>query len=480
LASLLEVEGKINLLLSPAHLSEESIASIWSPSQSGLKWRTRGGFTEIISDRVFIQEEAVETICRNNPGANRLFSYLANEMATSDRSIPYSFVTAVDAYKGQALEEDDIILPDYSAARLQAKVNDRIRLTYYYTTDNLKTLYTDTLWGRVAAIVPLTDLVADSTLSAEFPGLSDVERCTDWDSDLPLDMSLITQEDENYWAKYRTTPKAILSYAAIQKRWSNAYGSVTAIRTPVTPDMKGLEAGMFGLQLIYPREAALKAARSGVDFASLFLSLGFFIILSALLLLLVPLSEMMFRRRNELTLLKALGYPDKQIIRLLWSESVPIVLAASFIGVMAGILYTWLTLLLLGTLWQGATHTGGFILFPGLLTISIGWIAGTAITLLAIPIGIRRALRTPTFTLKVAKGSQKRLWVGMAAILTLGILVANGMWLHSTALFVVVGVMLIVTAALWGNYWMRSRGAASSSPFNEDRLVVAGLLANKR
>ncbi|KAA6305993.1 hypothetical protein EZS27_042352, partial [termite gut metagenome] len=42
LASLLEVEGKINLLLSPAHLSEESIASIWSPSQSGLKWRTRG------------------------------------------------------------------------------------------------------------------------------------------------------------------------------------------------------------------------------------------------------------------------------------------------------------------------------------------------------------------------------------------------------------------------------------------------------
>jgi putative ABC transport system permease protein len=484
LADLLGVEGKVNILLSPAQISEDDIAEVWTPARSGIEIWERDSFNEIISDRVFIQEEAVETICRNNPEANRLFSYLVNEMETSGGSIPYSFVTAMDSYNGVALKEQDIILPDYSANRLHAQLNDRIRLTYYYTTDNLKTLYTDTLWGRVAAIVPLTDLAADSTLSAEFPGLSDVERCTDWDSDLPLDMSLITQEDEDYWTKYRTTPKAILSYAAIQKRWSNAYGSATAIRISATPDMKGLDAGMFGLQLIYPRKTALDAARGGVDFASLFLSLGFFIILSAILLLLVPLSEMLFRRRNELTLLKAFGYPDKRIIRLLWSESAPIILAASFIGVIAGVLYTWLTLLLLGTLWQGATHTSGFILFPSFLTIGTGWIIGTAISLIAIPLGIRRTLKP-----KVSNQTCRDMGVGsfpsrmgaiLLLILTLGVMAMGGLWIHSTVLFVLAGVLLIVAAALWGNYWMKSRGAASLSPFNEGRLIGAGLLANKR
>ena len=40
--------------------------------------------------------------------------------------------------------------------------------------------------------------------------------------------------------------------------------------------------------------------------------------------------------------------------------------------------------------------------------------------------------------------------------------------------------MLIAAASLWGNYWMRSRGTMSSSPFNEGRLIGAGLLANKK
>ncbi|MDR1886853.1 MAG: ABC transporter permease [Prevotellaceae bacterium] len=501
LASILDVEGKANLLLSAEPFSAAELDSVWSPAFAGMRVHVQDDFTEIISDRIFIQQEAVQTLCRNNPDANRLFSYLANSIRTDTGSIPYSFVTAMDAYRGKTLEEDEIILSDYSAKRLNAKPNDDICLTYYYTTDNLKTLYVDTLRGRVAAIVPIAELIADAGLSADFPGLSDVERCTDWDSDLPVDMSLITQEDEDYWSLYRTTPKAILPYKAVRHRWSNAYGSATAVRFHSPPDMDGLGAAMFGLQLIYPREAGLEAARGGVDFASLFLSLGFFVILSALLLLLVPLSEMIYRRRDEITLLVSLGYTRKSIIRIFRREAVPATLAASLAGILAGILYTRLILLLLGSLWKGATHTDGFILFPDPTTIVAGWFAGTVVSLSAVSLGIRRILtgfagkqrKTKVHSLSTNHCSLSTnhcsLFTNHCSLSTIHcsliiaglalLVLAAGIHVRSTAFFMAAGMMLTVTAAFAIDYLMLSRGAPAAT-FGESKWIWGGLLAGRR
>ena len=58
------------------------------------------GFTEITSGRVFLQEKVVETICQDNLASDRLFSYLANSIEREGNSIPYSFITAMDRYKG--------------------------------------------------------------------------------------------------------------------------------------------------------------------------------------------------------------------------------------------------------------------------------------------------------------------------------------------------------------------------------------------
>ena len=79
-----------------------------------------------------------------------------------------------------------------------------------------------------------------------------MERCTDWDSDLPIQMDLITDEDERYWDLFRSTPKAIIAYDAVVGDWGNAYGSATAIRIPnARPDLTGLRPEMFGIQLIH-------------------------------------------------------------------------------------------------------------------------------------------------------------------------------------------------------------------------------------
>jgi putative ABC transport system permease protein len=396
LAAVLEMEGKANLLLCSGRFSMADLAEAWTPALSGLRVTRREGFDEVTSDRVFLPEDAVDNICAANPGAGRLFSYLANEITLDGRSVPYSFVTALDCYRGKTLQPDELILTDYTARRLNAGLNDPVRITFFRSED-LKTLRVDTFTGRVAAILPLEELVADPTLSADFPGLTDVERCTDWNSDLPVDMELITQEDEDYWTLYRSTPKAILPYGAVAAQWSNAYGSATGIRldTSAAVNLEGLNPSMFGLQVMYPREAGMEAARNGVDFSSLFLSLGFFIILSAVLLMLVPLSEMIYVRREEIALLSALGYPEERIVRLIRREAAPVVLFASVAGALAGLLYTRLILLLLGSLWQGATHTGGFMLFADMQTILAGTFAGFLIAWLLLRTVTGKAVKKP-------------------------------------------------------------------------------------
>ena len=396
LASLLKVEGKINLLLSDRHLSEADISAVWTPALSGLREHSTGESVEITSDRIFLQKEVVEKVRMNHPDANRIFSYLANSVKHDGKTIPYSFVTAVDRYRGQRPAADELLLSEYASARLQAHLHDTVRLTYY-TSSDLKTLREDTLYARVVGIIPLDELQADKTLSADFPGLSDVEKCTDWDSDLPIDLSLVTPEDEKYWEKYRTTPKVILSYQAVGERWSNPYGNATAVRLDEsrTPATDGLTPAMFGLQILYPREAGLKAARNGVDFSSLFLSLGIFIIISAFLLMLIPLSEMLCRRREEMTLLTALGFPRKRIVQLLWRETAPVTALAALPGMVVGTGYTRLILILLGTLWKGATHTGDFVLMLRFYGLPVGMIVSTGIALGLLRIAIGRSLNRP-------------------------------------------------------------------------------------
>jgi putative ABC transport system permease protein len=500
LAQAMQTPGRMNLILSARPLSAGELNRIWNPSISGLSVDRKDGFTEITSERIFLPEPAVETILRNNRGANRLFSYLANSIERQDSSIPYSFVTALDRYRDEPLQRDRIILSDYAAHRLQAKTGDTVRLAFF-TSHDLKTLKTDTLSLCVEAIVPLQELSADRSLSADFPGLSDVERCTDWDSDLPIDMHLITAEDEKYWQLYRTTPKAIIAYEAIAAKWSNAYGSATAIRiSGAEPDLSELRAEMFGIQLIHPGEAALYAAKNGVDFSGLFLALGFFIILSAMLLMLVPLSGMFHRRRGEIALLKALGYTRKRITRLIWKESAPVVLASSAAGVIAGLLYTALIMWLLGNVWQGATHTDGFSVYPGITTLVTGLLTGIALSLCLLRATVVKSLKKPRHNPAPAAATPggvhhkkpQPLQGKKAAALSASVLAAvtvgvNFLYFQSVPLFVTTGIILIGTAALWGDYLVCRNGMpappstpSASANFHSGKLVWSTLFAGRR
>jgi len=508
LAETLEIEGKINLILSNKEIDSEELKQVWNYSLSGLSvlpchsaldaespevsggLRVKPAMTVIRSDRVFLQDAVVETICKNNPNPNRIFSYLANSINSAKASpwgrsggaIPYSFVTAVDRYKNQTLQKEDIILSDYAARRLNVGLGDSVSISYF-VSQQFKTLKEKSVFLKVSKIVPLKDLVANKTLVADFPGLSDVERCTDWNSDLPINMNLITDEDENYWKLYRNTPKAIIAYDAVVSDWKNAYGNATAVSVDtVNPDLSELNPEKFGVQVIHPLDKSLYAAMNGVDFSGLFLALGFFIILSAILLMLIPISEMLFQRGHEIDLLKAFGFTKKRITSILWRESFPVVLLSSIAGVIAGFIYTTVIMQLLGNVWKGATHTDGFSVYPSVGTVITGFLVGIILSLSLLYWMIRQRLKDKKQRQenRTVSFKRKKALVIISIIFAVITITVNFIFLHSVVFFVINGIILIGAAAITGDYIITRNGSLFSGFFNTDKLIWSTLFTNKK
>ena len=397
LAEKMELEDKINIVLSKDIITEDQLNKCWTPELSGIHLTD----TSLTCDGIFISESIKEKVengrWKGESGKEKVdsgkdnfqlsiinsqlcqlyFSYFVNDIINGKDTIPYSFVTAVNKWHGEPLDGQDIILSDYAAKRLHVSVNDSVDMSYFIAKD-LKNLETNARRFKVKRIVPLSDFMGDSLLIANFPGLSNVVKCTDWDSDLPIKMERVHKIDEDYWYAYRQTPKAIVSYEAVQSDWSNAFGSATAIRFTSRPDID-LNPSDAGVQIYHPRAQGLKAATGGVDFAGLFLALGFFIILAAILLMKNPLVEMFTLRQSEIQLYQQLGFKNKTIIRHLYYEAFCVMLYASPLGVLAGLLYSGLTLWLLGNVWSGATHTEGFALHIQPLTLIIGWMVSLII-----------------------------------------------------------------------------------------------------
>lgn len=374
LAEVMELEGKLNLILSDDKISEAQFESIWNPELSGIHISD----STLVADRVFIPNSIVT---HANPESTYL-SYLVNDIIHGSDTIPYSFVTAIDRWKGMTLTKNDIVLSDYSAEKLHVTIGDTVRMSYF-VSEKLKNLKTNEQSFYVKAIVPLSLIESDSLFLPEFPGLSNVERCTDWDSDLPIKMDRIHKTDEDYWYKHRQTPKALVSYEAVINDWGSSYGTATALRGNFS-SCNTITLDDVGIIIRQPRADGFYAAQHGTDFSSLFLALGSFIILSAILLMQNTLLEMFIQRRGEIQLYQQLGYSAQHIRSLLFRESFMAILLASPLGVLAGLIYSGTTLWLLGNVWSGATHTEGFALHLHVSTIIIGWIVGLIICFLSL------------------------------------------------------------------------------------------------
>ena len=174
-----------------------------------------------------------------------------------------------------------------------------------------------------------------------------------------------------------------------------------------TARMKQLTPQSFGIAVVHPRIAALDAAQNGTDFGTLFLALGFFIIIAATLLMQNPLSEMYQLRRPEIQLLNALGFSKRQVFRRLFSEAVPVVLVSAPIGVLLGYAYAAVILQLLAGPWSGVVHTDGFAIHANIMTVVLSFILSVILAFVVLALTVRGGQKLKGES-KMSKGKRQK------------------------------------------------------------------------
>src|SRR6185503_2219620 len=122
-----------------------------------------------------------------------------------------------------------IVLNDWAARDLAVKVGDPLTFDYYLWEDPGR-LVTRTADFEVAAIVPIAGAAADRDFAPVYPGITEAASLGDWDPPFPIDLSRVRKVDEEYWAMYRTTPKAFVPLEVGQALWRSRYGDRTSVR----------------------------------------------------------------------------------------------------------------------------------------------------------------------------------------------------------------------------------------------------------
>lgn len=395
------VENKINI--SPNTLQNILKQSI-TPPDIGLSIRqtVKNGGVEIISERIFIDQEIIDEVTSSLPSARPVITYLANSIRKNNKATPYSFVAALPTSIYPRISTgNNIVINRWLADDLDASVNDTVSMSWYAPSTNGK-LEEKSHKFIISRIVKPDSIWADPFLMPEFPGIAGSSSCSDWDAGVPVNMKLIRKKDEAYWNNFKGTPKAFIDYEKGKELWGSNFGPATAIRFPKSLSKNDIEhslTGSFnpertGFSISDVRTEAIKAASEGVDFSTLFLSLGFFIILSCIILLALSVSVFFDSRKDQVATFFSLGFTDKWIEKLLFLETSAIALTGSIPGVFAGGVINWLIIRALNSVWSGAVQTNTlgahFAVFP----IVSGFIITIIISLVLLRIKTRYFLKS--------------------------------------------------------------------------------------
>ncbi len=417
--------------------------------------------------------------------------YLANSISDGTAAIPYSIIAALDPASLPApdgpppwsLGDDGILLADWSDSPLHARPGDAITVTFF-ESEMEGQVRERTARFTLRGFVPMRGLAADPDLAPEFPGITDKLDLKEWDPPFPYDNKRIQRRDDDFWARYRTTPKAYISLDAGRALFGSRFGQATSIRlstsdgtTPTDDLVQRFEsellarldpaAGGFVFEDVHAR--AVAASAGGQDFGLLFLGFSFFLIAAALVLIIVLVRLSVERRADEVGLLLAVGFRRRDVRRLLVGELLVVAGIGSLIGVGLAIVYAEAMVRLLAALWPDPTARS-------ILSVHVGWSSlaiGLAGTVMASWLAFRWALRTlarvsPSalvagqFTEPVelaANPSRRPMMVAGAAALGAIALVVAGRWAHGVeqraGAFFGAGALMLCALLAAGWAWLR-------------------------
>ncbi|MBI5763483.1 MAG: ABC transporter permease [Planctomycetes bacterium] len=432
------------LVTSDGDSSHLSTALKRNLSAADLDFRVRtdasGGCIVVESDRLLIEpslEQAIlDVVIDTKARQVSVLSYLINSIerirdgAATSTGVPYSTGCAMDAPTGLTLLDnspaptlgpDDVLLNEWTATDLGAKIGDRIKLTYYVSRP-MGRLETQTTDLTLRGIVRMAGLGADPGLTPTYEGITNTRRLTDWDPPFPMDMKRIRPKDEAYWDEYKATPKVFVSRETGLRLWSESnsrYGRYTSIRitppagTDIAAFAKQFEADLlkrinpeqFGMVFRPVRDEALAASKGSTDFDGLFLGFSSFLIIAAAMLVALLFRLGIERRATQIGLLLALGWNTRRVRSLLIREGLGVAVVGVLLGMGASVIYAALMINGLRTWWADAVTIPNLSLHVTPITISNGICSSLAVIVATMLISIRGLTRY----------SPRRLMSGMAA-----------------------------------------------------------------
>lgn len=410
-------------------------------------------YTHLTTDQMLLSDSVSDAVVEATQSQSpvRVMTYLANGVEVSKRlqnestqenvsiqeprkSVPYSIISATDSKilldmlnKTSGLEGDSLvesklqgndwaIINSWLANQLGAKVGDQIRVDYFLPETVEGEEVERSFEVTVAAIAPLTEPKVvrkrkiwdseptpfnDANWTPEVPGITDSQSINDWDTPFPLTRPR-EKIDDDYWDAHGLTPKLFVSYELGREKFGSRFGNVTSIRYPISDEEQTIELASkirataigelasLGWRDIPLRERQLKRSAGTTPFDALFMSLSFFLIASALLLVVLFFRLSIERRANHWGVMAAIGWQRSKVRRLLLIEGAILSAMGATVGLAGGVIYAYGMVVLLRTWWIGAITVSFLEFHVSTLSLVIGWIASTLAAMCAIYFATRR------------------------------------------------------------------------------------------
>lgn len=443
----LEQPGRVNALLSPPQPLQplqDALARRLTLDDWDLKVHvppTRQSYISVESRRLILEPATVEAARRaaeeRGLQVAPTFVYLANGITANGAEVPYSVVAGIHPATppgplnpvGVPFADDEIVLVDWPQTPLKVAPGDPVTLIYY-KPETERGLEEASHTFRLKAVVPFTGAAIDPNLVPEVPGLTDPKRVgdrlvertrmTDWDLPFEIKPGKITGRDDEFWSKYRTTPKAYVTLTAARKLWGTRFGDTTSVRLhsvygdqeAALPEyraalLRHLDPARGGFAFDPVAERLHAAGKGSTDFGMLFLAFSFFLIAAALMLVGLLFRLSLERRSREVGLLRSAGYPLRTVRRLLLLEGLIVSAVGSAVGLVAALGYAAGMLYLLAELWP-TPGVGSFLrLHVSPMSLAIGFVASVLMSELAVWWAVRGLNRIePSHLLKGVTGDE--------------------------------------------------------------------------
>ncbi|HSU53987.1 MAG TPA: FtsX-like permease family protein [Candidatus Dormibacteraeota bacterium] len=514
-----------NLLTNSLPALDDALRMTGTITNLGFTLRELPGdrWLELCDEHVFLSQAVLQALNQStNPSLSSptnhtdILTYLANLIQLGTNSTPYSMITAAGApYTPAGMGDDQIVLNRWLADDLHAQAGDEVAVSYFDPESGAK-LIERTNRFRVHSVVDMEPPWSDRTLMPDFPGIENAESTRDWDAGFPLTYQ-IRPKDEDYWKKFKGTPKAFVTLAAGQKMWGNRFGNLTAIRFPIprgqtaeqfrrTVESKlqaTLNPADLGFRFEPVREQASKAADQAQDFGQLFLGFSFFLVIAALILMALLFQFGLEQRVTEIGTLLALGFRPAQVRRMFLAEASALALLGGLLGTLGGLGYAKAMLWGLSTIWRKAVGGTEMQFHVTGMTLLVGFCASTLVAVLTLWFALRKQARQPATVLLAGnveslaagpnsfpiKGKKFRwsgkLWGGVAVLMAICAIGAVGWAIAKKELdaetFFSAGAMLLLAGLAWTSAWLRSVGGRTSAAhFSLANLGVRGCARRRK